>query len=433
MHLNNILMAASATAFATAQDLATVLSGQETLSTLVGLLGQVQNTTEFLASQDKVTLFAPSNDAFANIVAEGGIFSIEQAAVDPGLIEQILRYHLFKGVVKAADINEIPQFVPSYLNYSGIVLDGEVSGSNVTGGQVVSVNLDEEGNAIVTSGIKSTSQVVVAVSLFSFRQYARTIQTNKPPQDLEFENGVIHIIDKLLIIPLSVSATLIAGNFTALAGAATQADLVAPLEDLSDITIFAPNNDAFQRLAASNFTATDEELASILKYHVVQGTVGYSTTLANNTKLPTLNGEELDITISADGAVFVNAARVINADILLENGVLHVIDEVLNPATPDAEPADNTADDAVSLPPVVPFTSGIQPETSIYSELTQTTSFVAAGLVTAAPNATASNAGAGSGTTSAPVVEQTANAGARMEMPVLAAVAVGAVAFAVQM
>lgn len=432
MHLNNILLAASATAFATAQDLATVLSGQETLSTLVGLLGQVQNTTEFLASQEKVTLFAPSNDAFASIVAEGGIFSIEQAAVDPGLIEQILRYHLFKGVVKAADIKEIPQFVPSYLNYSGIVLDGEVSGSNVTGGQVVSVGLDEEGNAIVTSGIKSTSQVVVAVSLFSFRYVHESAALTKM-QDLEFDNGVIHIIDKLLIIPLSVSATLIAGNFTALAGAATQADLVAPLEDLSDITIFAPNNDAFQRLAASNFTATDSELGSILQYHVVQGTVGYSTTLANNTRLPTLNGEELDITISADGAVFVNAARVINADILLENGVLHVIDEVLNPATPDAAPSDNTADDAVSLPPVVPFTSGIQPETSIYSELTQTTSFVAAGLVTAAPNATASNAGAGSGTTSAPVVEQTANAGVRREMPVLAAVAVGAVAFAVQM
>jgi hypothetical protein len=81
----------------------------------------------------------------------------------------------------------------------------------------------------------------------------------------------------------------------------------------------------------------------------------------------------------------------------------------------------------------VPFTSGIEPETSVYSELTQTTSFVAAGLVTATPNATTS-AGAGSGTTtSAPVVEQTANAGVRRELPVLAAVAVGAVAFAVQM
>lgn len=164
MRANNLLLAAIATALATAQDLATVLSGQESLSTLVGLLGKVQNTTEFLASQKNVTLFVPSNDALATIVQSGGIFSIDEAVVDPGLIEQILRYHLFKGVVKAADIMEIPQFAPSYLNYSGFVLDGEVSGSNVTGGQVVSVNLDEEGNAIVTSGIKSTSQVVVAVS-----------------------------------------------------------------------------------------------------------------------------------------------------------------------------------------------------------------------------------------------------------------------------
>jgi uncharacterized surface protein with fasciclin (FAS1) repeats len=430
MRSNNLLLAAFATAFATAQDLATVLSGQPNLSTLVGLLGQVQNTTEFLASQKNVTLFAPSDDAFASIVSEGGIFSIEQASVDPGLIEQILRYHLIKGVVKAADIKEIPQFVPSYLNYSGFVLDGEVSGSNVTGGQVVSVNLDD-GNAIVTSGIKATSTVIKAVSLASSNT-CNASKTNEPSQDLTFDNGVIHIIDKLLLIPLSVSETLITGNFTALAGAATKTKLVAPLEDASDITIFCPNNDAFQRLAATNFTATDEELASILKYHVVAGAVGYSTTLKNNTRLPTLNGEELDITISADGAVFVNAARVINADILIENGVLHVIDEVLNPATPDAEPSDNTADDAVSLPPVVPFTSGIEPETSVYSELTQTTSFVAAGLVTATPNATTS-AGAGSGTTSAPVVEQTANAGVRRELPVLAAVAVGAVAFAVQM
>ena len=118
---------------------------------------------------------------------------------------------------------------------------------------------------------------------------------------------------------------------------------------------------------------------------------------------------------------------------MLENGVLQVIDEVLSPATPDAEPADNTADNAMSLSPVVPCTSGMQPETSISSTLSNTTSLVAAGLVTATPNATASSAGARSGTTSAPVVEQTANAGARMGMPVLAAVAVGAVGFAVQM
>lgn len=164
MRIANCYFAATVVALVSAQDLATVLSGQESLSTLVDLLGQVSNTTEFLASQQNVTLFAPSNDALAAILEDGGIFSIDQASVDPGLIEQILRYHLIKGVVRAEDITEIPQFVPTYLNYSGFVLDNEVSGSNVTGGQVVSVNLDEEGNAIVTSGIKATSQVVVAVS-----------------------------------------------------------------------------------------------------------------------------------------------------------------------------------------------------------------------------------------------------------------------------
>jgi uncharacterized surface protein with fasciclin (FAS1) repeats len=178
MRTNTLLLAASALATATAQapDLATAIKTQANLSTLLGLLGQVSNTTAFLASQPNVTLFAPSDEAFASIVSEGGIFSIEQAAVDPGLIEQILRYHLYKGVIRAEDIGEVPQFVPGYLNYSGFVLDGEVSGSNVTGGQVVAVGLDGEGDAVVTAGIKATSKVVKAVSVPPFTS---TIQCNE--------------------------------------------------------------------------------------------------------------------------------------------------------------------------------------------------------------------------------------------------------------
>ena len=263
-------------------------------------------------------------------------------------------------------------------------------------------------------------------------KWLTTFRLTRRTQDIEFDNGIIHIIDKLLLIPLSISATLIAGNFTALAGAATSANLVEPLESLSDVTIFCPNNDAFQKLAGTGANITDEQLAEILQYHVVQGAVGYSTTLSNDLKLPTLAGEELTITIDEEGGVFVNNARVINSDILIANGVLHVIDTVLNPAEADAEPSAGEEPSA-TLASIVPFTSGIEAETSVYSELTQTTSFVAAGLVTATPNATASSAGAGSGTTSAPVVEQTANAGVRRELPVLAAVAVGAAAFAVQM
>ncbi len=95
---------------------------------------------------------------------------------------------------------------------------------------------------------------------------------------------------------------------------------------------------------------------------------------------------------------------------------------MLNPADPEAPPA-------TSVTPVVPFTSGIEPETSIYSELTQTTSFVAAGLVTAAPTATTSPSN-GTITANSGVAEQTGNAGVRNKLPALAVLIVGAVAFA---
>lgn len=241
-------------------------------------------------------------------------------------------------------------------------------------------------------------------------------------QDIEFDNGIIHIIDSLLLIPLSVSETLISGNWTALAGAAAQTDLVTPLESLSDITIFCPNNDAFQRLAAGSLDVSNKGLAEILQYHVVQGTVGYSTALSNTT-LPTLNGKDVQITITDDGAVFVNSARVINANVLIENGVLHVIDEVLSPADRSYQPSE-IANPLTSLASVVPFTSGIQPETSIYSELTPTTRLVAAGLVTT----TATSSGAAA--TSNGVVPAT-GAGMRNELPALAAAALGVVVIAV--
>jgi uncharacterized surface protein with fasciclin (FAS1) repeats len=139
------------------------------------------------------------------------------------------------------------------------------------------------------------------------------------------------------LIPQSVSDTLIAGNFTALAGAATELDLVDTLNELTEVTIFVPNNEAFQKIAATTSNLLPADLVGILQYHVIHGIVGYSTVLSN-TSIPSLNVQDLQITVTDDGAVFVNSARVVNADLLVENGVLHVIDEVLNPAAAGEQP-----------------------------------------------------------------------------------------------
>lgn len=427
MRAHSLLAALSALTLTSAQDLATALSGEDSLSTLVDVLGRFPKITEFIVAQKDVTLFAPNNEAFASILDQGGIFSLEQAGVDPGLIEQILRYHLVRGAVPSSAVTEESQLVPTFLNYSSIVLDGEVSGSNVTGGQVLGVNA-QDGKVVVTSGIKAESIVTMAVSNGKPGVCGRRTEADFLAQDIGFDNGVVHVIDKLLTIPLSVSVTLLTGNFTALAGAATELGLVPTLEGASDIPIFAPNNDAFQAIGGLIPSLSTAQLETILNYHVVPA-VAYSTDLSN-TSLPTLQGSNVNITVDGDGAAFVNGARIINTDIFIPGGVIHVIDSVLVPDAFDQLPEPVSGS-------FVPFTSDVPAPTSTYAELealAATTSFVAAGLVTAASSVGAASVN-GSMTMSAGMpAQQTGNAGSRKETPFLgAAVAIGAVAFAMDL
>lgn len=92
------------------------------------------------------------------------------------------------------------------------------------------------------------------------------------------------------------------------------------------MTIFAPSNGAFAAIANLLGMLSTQQLTSILTYHVVNGTVGYSSTLTNGAMLKTLNGGSVKVTI--DGSdIFINSAKVITADVLVSNGVAHVIDK----------------------------------------------------------------------------------------------------------
>lgn len=142
---------------------------------------------------------------------------------------------------------------------------------------------------------------------------------------MNFTGGVIHVIDTVLTVPQNVSSTAVAANLTAVAGALTSAGLVETLDTARDVTVFAPNNEAFQRIGSALPNLTTQQLTQILGYHVVNGTVAYSSTLTNQT-VTSFNGQELRITV-VDGSVFVNSAKVVLADVLVANGVVHVIDK----------------------------------------------------------------------------------------------------------
>jgi len=144
-----------------------------------------------------------------------------------------------------------------------------------------------------------------------------------------FTGGVLHIIDTVLTLPLDPGFSAIDSNLTALAGALTDTNLLSTVDSLRDITIFAPSNAAFQNIGSATGSLSTAQLSSILEYHVINNTVGYSTLLTEglaNQSLPTISGASVNVLVE-DGKVFVNSAQVIITDIIVSNGVMHVIDK----------------------------------------------------------------------------------------------------------
>merc|ERR1712070_575812 len=234
---------------------------------------------------------------------------------------------------------------------------------NVTGGQVVEARMQDDEVQFV-SGLKQVSTVA---------------QPN-----VNYTNGVVHIIDDVLMIPGNLSST------------AQNASVASTLLGAEDLTIFAPNNAAFQDIGTLTGNLTMEQLANILSYHVIEGTVAYSSDLSN-TSLTTLQGDDVEITI-ADGAVMVNNATVVNANILFAGGVIHVIDQVLNPNSSSSSNSSSSGSDnafgATSSASEVPFPSGQPTQTTTYTELVTSTSQV---IISQTPTGGAGGAGSGSG------------------------------------
>ena len=132
-------------------------------------------------------------------------------------------------------------------------------------------------------------------------------------------------------------------NFSTLVTAVQAAGLVDVLADPeAEWTVFAPTNDAFAALpegALDALLADTELLTRVLTYHVVEGTVTsdmISPMMAPSMEMTApgepLMGSELDVQVTDDGAVMINDATVVMADIMATNGVVHVIDKVLIPA-----------------------------------------------------------------------------------------------------
>lgn len=131
-----------------------------------------------------------------------------------------------------------------------------------------------------------------------------------------------------------VDTAIAAGNFKTLVAAVQAAGLVDTLKGAGPFTVFAPTDEAFAKLPAGTVEdllkpENKDKLVAILTYHVVPGKVMAADVAGKETMAKSVQGGE--ITVNGTNGVKVDGATVVQADIVADNGVIHVIDAVIMP------------------------------------------------------------------------------------------------------
>jgi len=275
-------------------------------TTLVAAV-QAAELVDTLSSEGPFTVFAPTDDAFAALPAG----TVEGLLADIPALTNILLYHVVAGKVMAADV---------------VGLDGQ-SAETALAGKSVDIKVDM-GNVYLNENVK----VIIT--------------------DIEASNGVIHVIDTVLLPPSDeamsedamgektdiVDTAVADGRFTTLVAAVQAAELVDTLKSEGPFTVFAPTDDAFAALPAGTIDSlllpeNKQQLTDILLYHVIAGKVMAADVVAldGQSAETALAGKSISIKIDGDKVILNDSVNVIITDIETSNGVIHVIDAVLLP------------------------------------------------------------------------------------------------------
>ena len=269
------------------QDIPTNAQNTGVHDSLVAALAHA-GLVEALQGQGPFTVFAPTDDAFAAAGIDLTTFDTEE---ENATLVDILTYHVYPGSVEAAQVTD---------GMTATMLNGDDATFTVTNESVMI------GDATVTTA------------------------------DVMASNGIIHVIDKVLMPPADlVDIPTVAqgtGIHDSLVAAVIQAELLSTLQGDGPFTVFAPTDDAFTA-AGVDLAALDNEegkaaLTDILLYHVVSGAVP-SSAVTDGMVAAAVNGDDLTFTVGE--GVMVNDANVILADVAASNGIIHVIDKVLMP------------------------------------------------------------------------------------------------------
>ncbi|HET9625393.1 MAG TPA: fasciclin domain-containing protein [Kofleriaceae bacterium] len=295
-----------------AMSITAVAQATPSLATLVATVqfaSENNDLVDLLASPGTLTVFAPTNAAFDALAVElSGSATAKGAdlltAANKPLLRSVLKYHVLTTEVRAAQI----PFGHPITASDGNVLEIK-AGTPPT----------------ILDGRNRTANITAT--------------------DIAASNGVVHVIDKVILPPdktiVQTAQALAAANpaqFTVLVDAVVAADLAGTLSGAGPFTVFAPTDAAFAALLAElNLTkaqllANKALLVKVLTYHVVAGRV-FAADVPVGTPITTVETEKLTV----DASLTITDARgrkskIVTTDVQAANGVIHVVDKVLLPA-----------------------------------------------------------------------------------------------------
>ena len=294
------------------------------------------NLVGVLSAEGPYTVFAPTDAAFEEMGLNLSDYDTQE---ENDTLAMILSYHVTMGSVMSSDLSdgmEVNTLIqePITVNFYGedtVVLNGDAT---VTGANV------ETSNGIIHIIDKvlmppSLTTVTPPVGEICYDMDTHTVDLSKTEETCD--EMWIPSVD----IPTTAAATTI---HTSLVAALEKANLTTALKGEGPFTVFAPSDQAFTDAGISLDDFDADTLANILTYHVVSGKV-MSTDLSNGMMATALNGGTLVFSIS-ESSVSVNGANVILANVPVSNGVIHVIDKVMIPPAGEIcyDPVSHTVD-----------------------------------------------------------------------------------------
>jgi len=291
-------------------------SGSTAVTTLVSLVSKQPAILSALSSTvGPITVFAPTDDAFKAFLANppAGF-----DATNATQVADVLSYHVAATLFKP---NSARAFIDT------------LRPNPSTGGSPTQIRADFNSSA---------SSVALYFGLNSSNVISSSPVTLQDMSTMKTGNAIVHFIDTVLVPPTDAATTASAVPIlSTLVSALAKANLVSAVTGAQNITILAPVNTAFGAINSTVASLTTAQLSNVLTFHVISG-IFRSTDLiaagASLSNVPTLftsaNLTESNdgTTIKVAGAGNTNPAKVIISDVLIANGVVHVIDTVLLPS-----------------------------------------------------------------------------------------------------